>query len=256
VTDVAADDAAADFDEEDFDEEDFEEAVPGRSVGLPILKEKRVKIGQKVCAIGIYSSQKGGLTPAGRGLDRFVRLMRGEIEPVARQVRSSALSHVVGGLLVLAIAHAAAYGVLMAKRYHPEERKKRQRAATESVESGQLDRLPKLLAQGLDLNGQDSQGRTLLTAARTPEAARWLLNHGADINAPDGDGRTPLIEAVRHGNETLVKLLLAAGADTSRRSADQLTAAEYAERIGRPDLAELIRARRPADPAEAPEVPR
>lgn len=109
-----------------------------------------------------------------------------------------------------------------------------------------LERVVELLIDaGLDPNEEDEHGLRPLHAALAPyshgpgfassdglsvAATRALLRRGAsiDITYPS-NGYRPLHAAAAAGNDELVSLLLGAGADTTERSAQGLTAAEVAE---------------------------
>jgi ankyrin repeat protein len=103
-----------------------------------------------------------------------------------------------------------------------------------------------LLDHGADPNVPcgDERESSLHVAVRrgqAPEVVRLLLDHGADVHARRGDGRSAWLLATRGGNEALVKLLEAAGADPEPLSpADELMAAcaradvEAAERLAMP----------------------
>src|SRR5262245_44497610 len=74
--DVAMDDSPAVDRDEDEDDDDLDDEGPDVSAGparggTPLLKEKRVKVGENVCAIGIYSGERRGLVPGGLGAAHF-----------------------------------------------------------------------------------------------------------------------------------------------------------------------------------------
>jgi len=75
--------------------------------------------------------------------------------------------------------------------------------------------IERLLKQGADPNKRNDAGATaLMWAATDLEKTRLLLSHGADVNARSNDMRTPLMIAARRpGNASVVKLLLARGAN-------------------------------------------
>jgi len=80
--------------------------------GLPTLSEKRIEPGEEVVVFGIYSEVHRGLMPP-QGSASVNRLKRGTAEKVASRLRSSMLSNIIGGLLVLAILHGViAYAVI------------------------------------------------------------------------------------------------------------------------------------------------
>jgi hypothetical protein len=117
-----------DADEEDDDDEwkdpeEFAEAVDRyeskddnltwATSGM-LLREKRVKVGEKVCAFGIYRAEKRGLVPGGLGADKFIKLVRGNITTIEQESRSSFFRYLLGGLIGFVLVHLAGYGVILA----------------------------------------------------------------------------------------------------------------------------------------------
>lgn len=240
--------STADGDEEDYDEadnefedEDLDDETSFTST-LPMLKEKRVDVGVPVCAIGVYSGEKRGLIPGGSGVDRFIRLIRGKIDQVESRKRNSAFANLVGGLVVLIIVNAAAYGVMMANRYHPSEVRRRNDAAFQAATKDDVPLLAKLIARGVEINGRNSEGRTLLLVARDPAVARWLIDHGADVNVFSNEGFTPLMDAARFGRVDMVQVLIDRKADLNLRSKpSNQTALELAAQAGHEEVAGMLR---------------
>jgi ankyrin repeat protein len=81
--------------------------------------------------------------------------------------------------------------------------------------------LDRLLARGIDVNGRDPEGRTLLMLAANAdtvpvEAVRTLIAKGADLNAASKSGLAPLDYARQQGQTAVVEALLAAGARSAR----------------------------------------
>lgn len=130
VNPVKAPEADDDLIDEDLDEEleededelddDVDDSEGERDAGgyvrreRLILKEKRVKIGEKVCAFGIYSGAKRGLTPGGLGADHFIKLVRGKPEAIEAAARGRVWQNIVGGIIGLTVVHAGAYAILLA----------------------------------------------------------------------------------------------------------------------------------------------
>ena len=241
------------FDDEEFDDDELDDEsgeAEVESAALPVLKEKRVKVGEKVCAIGIYSAARGGLIPGGLGADHFIRLMRGGVETAERKARASVFSHLLGGLIVFVLVNAATYGVLIANRHHPAAVGARQREAFSAAQKGDAALLAKLASRRIDVNARES-GRTMLHVTDSGECARVLLAHGADKDARSDEGRTPLMEAAFYGRREVVQELLAAKAAVNLAAAkSKQTALDYAILGGHDEIAQLLRA---AGGKEAPQ---
>jgi hypothetical protein len=75
------------------------------------FQEKRIRNGEQVCAFGMFSRQRGGLIPHPNWA-RQARLMRGDAQNVADQLRKRMIWYVVG----IGVAGAIAYGIV--KLYH------------------------------------------------------------------------------------------------------------------------------------------
>jgi ankyrin repeat protein len=73
-----------------------------------------------------------------------------------------------------------------------------------------------LLDHGAQVNASNRFGATaLMWASSRTENVRTLLECGADVKARTSNGGTALVVATRYGNVNAMKMLLAAGADTS-----------------------------------------
>jgi ankyrin repeat protein len=88
----------------------------------------------------------------------------------------------------------------------------------EAAQAGDIEKVKALLVQGIDVNGKDSRGLTLLHVASLSgheELVRFLINRGADVSAKADGGQkaTPLHMAAAMGHKGVVEILLARGAD-------------------------------------------
>ncbi len=114
-----------------------------------------------------------------------------------------------------------------------------------AAETGNLDKIKSLLAQGSDVNARDWNGRTVLMyAAKNSQldAINLLIENGADVNAKDEKGYTALMIAVMDGGEEVVKHLINRGADVHARLSDYpyKTALKIAEENGYTEVANII----------------
>jgi ankyrin repeat protein len=75
------------------------------------------------------------------------------------------------------------------------------------------------------------------------EILALLLEHHAYIDAESPNGTTPLMMAAQYGTVAAVKLLLEAGADAGLRNKLGLSAIDFAQRVSRQEVVDLISAR-------------
>ena len=104
---------AADEDEEEEGEDDDEDRAFAMTAAFPKMTEKRVDVGEQVCAIGVYNEMRRGLLPPGRGRTPN-RLIRGSADQIEHKSRSAFYRNLVGSLFALVIIHGAIYGVMLA----------------------------------------------------------------------------------------------------------------------------------------------
>ncbi len=93
------------------------------------------------------------------------------------------------------------------------------------------------------LNNTDVDGNTaLIVACATEQApvAALLLAKGADVNLANNAGETPLMHAVSHGYEDLVKGLIDKGADVNAQTVDGKTVLDFATEVQNKDIISWI----------------
>lgn len=104
-----------------------------------------------------------------------------------------------------------------------------------------------LLKAGADPECVDRSGTTPLSmacSAGNTQLIHALLSHGASINWQNpANGYTVLMESVHHLRPRMVRILLAAGADTEIRDKHHMTALDYASRTSMADLIQEHRGR-------------
>lgn len=91
----------------------------------------------------------------------------------------------------------------------------------DAIHSNNLVQVEELLAADPGLVDVDYKTQTPLTAARSVDLAKLLLERGAAIDRPDKAGHTPLYFAVLMELPDLVEFLLAAGADPNAECNDE-----------------------------------
>jgi ankyrin repeat protein len=100
--------------------------------------------------------------------------------------------------------------------------------------------LQALLAKGARVNRPGWTALHYAAASGDAESARILLAHQAAIDAEAPYRLTPLMIAAREGQEAVVDLLLAHGADARRSNSESLTAAQIAVRADKPRIEAAI----------------
>jgi len=80
------------------------------------------------------------------------------------------------------------------------------------------------------------------TQPQQPEIIALLLENHAYIDAESPNGTTPLMMAVHYGTRESVQLLLQEGADPALKNRLGLSAADFALRASRKDMADLVSA--------------
>jgi ankyrin repeat protein len=119
-----------------------------------------------------------------------------------------------------------------------------QSSLIQAVETGDVQTLRTLLAQGADPNQTNGRGLTaLIICARNGSvpAAEALLQHGADPNRRGGvNDWTPLMHAIHKNQLGTVRALLDGGAQVDTRSRGGETALMMAAGYGYTPLVELL----------------
>src|SRR5438270_10957434 len=86
----------------------------------------------------------------------------------------------------------------------------------DAVKAGNLAEVKRLIADGVNIDEQDSDGQTALHIAvieKRMEIVPWLLEQHASVHAAMRNGDTPLHVAGRHGRPRIAAMLIEAGAD-------------------------------------------
>lgn len=122
----------------------------------------------------------------------------------------------------------------------------RDQAMFAAIAAGRLADLKAALAAGASVHATDATGRSALgLAARTgnAELASALIEAGARVDIPDPIGYTPLLEAARDGKLAVATLLLAHKADVRHRASANglaLTALHLAAAGGNEEMVKLL----------------
>lgn len=109
--------------------------------------------------------------------------------------------------------------------------------------AGKTERLESLLAQGLDVNGKTTVGRTPLMGASfngNVKNVKVLLGYGADVNVADNLGLTALMDALVFGEEEIVTLLIAAGADVNAVDKQNITVLARAKKTAHQNIIKML----------------
>ncbi|MBO1003904.1 ankyrin repeat domain-containing protein [Pseudogracilibacillus auburnensis] len=86
----------------------------------------------------------------------------------------------------------------------------------EAVEHGDTDIISSLMKEGVDINTQDSEGRTaamIATYHNDVESMKMLIDAGADVNIQDDMENNPFLYAGAEGFLDILKLTIEVGAD-------------------------------------------
>ncbi|HVI39517.1 MAG TPA: ankyrin repeat domain-containing protein [Anaerovoracaceae bacterium] len=102
---------------------------------------------------------------------------------------------------------------------------KRLKSAIYNEDEERIEHFISLGASAADLSYDNLPG----TASSNPQVVELLIKHGLDVNQTGYDLRTPLHQATKGGRLEIVKLLLANGADPTKKDNEGFTALELAE---------------------------
>jgi uncharacterized protein len=86
----------------------------------------------------------------------------------------------------------------------------------QAAERKDVDTILRLIEEGVDINTQDSDGRTstmIATYNNDTESAKILIDAGADVNIQDDMKNNPFLYAGAEGYLDILKLTIKAGAD-------------------------------------------
>jgi uncharacterized protein len=132
---------------------------------------------------------------------------------------------------------------------------------------GDLKSAQLLLKKGAEVNKPQWAPLHYAAAGGHPDLVKLMLENHAFIDASSPNDTTPLMMAARGKHLTVVRLLLDEGADPTPLNQAGLSAADYLQRVGEPELARMVRERAvaferkyrsgqstPSEPAPAPAV--
>uniref|UniRef100_A0A0X3NJJ8 Uncharacterized protein n=2 Tax=Schistocephalus solidus TaxID=70667 RepID=A0A0X3NJJ8_SCHSO len=102
------------------------------------------------------------------------------------------------------------------RRSHPKQMPGHEAPLIKTAKKGDLEGIKILVKEGVDINEQDSSGRTALHECSSRNHSRvvaYLLRHNADPNLKAARGNTALHEAAQAGHVRVIRSLLRHGAD-------------------------------------------
>ncbi len=211
---------------------------------LHTLKEKVVKDGEEVCALGFYSAEKGGLVQGFSKGGEGITIVRGGVEAARKRFKGNVGQNIGAGIAVLLASHFFLFMALFLREpsVRAEREEARETAFLEAARSGDVAAVETGLDDGTDVNSRDSESNTPLMLTRDPVIARRLIAAGADVNARNRQASTPLIEAAKNGAAEVARLLIQHGADLEARDQEaNQTALEWAIQSEQEEVARVMR---------------
>ena len=233
---AALDDALADAD--GIVRKDFRLTADPISLEGKTLRERIVRVGEQVCAAGLYDAALGALRARGTTL---IRLWPGDLTAARHNVVSTTRSNVTMATLLFVVSHALlAVAWYMSETRHARETPDQQVRVLLQALDRDDESLERAVRRGASPDASDAGGTPLLLQLDDPAKVRALIGVGATVDIRDGAGETPLIRAARLGHLALVQALLAAGADVQSQTASGATALSEARRGVHADVVEAL----------------
>jgi hypothetical protein len=219
------------------------------------LGERVVRVGEQVCAAGLYDAALGALKPRGTTL---TRLWPGDLAAARRDVVSTTRSSVTMAVLFFVVSHAfLTLAWYMSETRHARETPEQQvRVLFSALDVDDGSSLDRAVRRGANPDARDASGTPLLLQVDDPAKVRALIRVGATVDIRDQAGETPLIRAARLGHLDVVEVLLAAGADVRARTPSGETALSEALRGSHADVIALLRRAGAPDRQDTPDVER
>lgn len=218
------------------------------------LKEKVVQDGETVCALGLYSAEKGGLVQGFSKGGEGITIVRGGVEAARRRFKGNVGQNIAAGIAVLLVSHFFLFMFMFLREpsVRAEREEAREMALLDAARNGDVAAVETGLDDGTDVNARDPESNTPLMLTRDPVIARRLIAAGADVNARNRQASTPLIEAAKNGAAEVARLLVQHGADLEARDQEaNQTALEWAIRSEQEEVARVLRAAGAKEPVDA-----
>lgn len=205
--------------------------------------QRMIPPGKQVCAIGHFSGQRGGLIGTTGIRPVVTRLFGGTAAEVSSRVAKEHRVTFTFGLVFFLFMHVFLF-VVYKYRYTngtPDQISSNLQIA---IQDHNLKEIERMLDGGVDVNMQDSEGRTaLLINYRDPDVVGLLLKHHPNLEIHDREwDETVLFKAAREGDAEVVRMLIKAGADVNAVSKipSRRTPLSDAITAGRPDVEKML----------------